>query len=300
MNRPMYRERVIYAGNTIEIIDTYPTQFGDKVRRENRKSGKGTPEAVKQYNRELAKRKLTRLINNNFVPDDLWITLTYERDNRPQSEEAAKALFRKFIRKLKGIYARHGLELKAIKRTAYGERGAVHHHLIVPQGVSSKEITKLWREVSGASDKARAPHYVPLYPEGEYSCLASYLVEQLSAEEGELHVRKWTCTRNIRKPIEKAPRDVYKIKWNEPIKPRKGYYVDTDSIRAGTNEVTGRPYLFYRMAKIKEGYTCRDDTGKLLRGAEAAEYISRKNKQWIRDNWAEICTEGEVIFNDDG
>lgn len=300
MKKAMYRETVIHAGPTIEIIDTYPTQFGDNLRREGREKGKGTPEAVRQYNCKLAKRRLTRLINANFVPDDLWITLTYERENRPESKDEAKAILSKFMRRLRSKYIKAGLELKAVKATARGERGALHHHVIVNQGIPTREITKLWREISGASERAHPPYYVPLYPEGEFSSLASYIVDQIEVEEGDIFERKWTGTRNLTKPIEEPPKDIAEIKWQEPPAPIDGYYIDTYSIEAGTNEVTGRPYLFYRMVKIENGFTCRDDNGKLLKGSEAAQFIQDKNRKFIQDNWLIISPEGEVIFNDGG
>ena len=299
MKKAMYRETVIPAGNAIDVIDTYPTQFGDNLVRGDRGKGPGTPQAQKLYNRELAKRQLTRLINANFVPDDWWITLTYERENRPETKEAAKVIFNKFMRRLRREYRKAGYELKALKRTAYGERGALHHHLIVNQGVPTRTITRLWREVSGASSSAHPPYYVPLYPNGEFSSLASYLVEQLDISEDEYCERKWTGTRNLTKPEPESVRDIPEIKWQEPPEPREGYVIDTFSIKAGTNEVTGRPYLFYRMVKIKSGYTCRDESGKLLKGAEAAEYIRRQNRQFIRKNWLTISPEGEVRFLDD-
>lgn len=300
MKKVMYRRTVIVAGPTKEIVETYPTQFGDNMRREGRKGGKGTPEAVKLYNRKLAKRRLTRIINANFVADDLWITLTYERDNRPESREAAKEILQKFIRRLRYEYRKSGLELKAVKATARGERGALHHHVIVNQGVPTRQITTIWREVSGGSEHAHPPYYVPLYPEGEFSSLASYLVDQIEVEEGELFERKWTATRNLKKPEYSAPQDIAEIKWQEPPEAEEGYYIDTSSIEAGTNEMTGRPYLFYRMVKIEDGFTCRDDNGKLLRGAKAVEYFRDKNRKFIRDNWITISPEGEVIFYDGG
>ena len=300
MKKAMYRERVIIAGPTVEIIDTYPTQFGDNLKRAGRKSGKGTPEAVRLYNRKLAKRRLTRLINANFEADDLWITLTYEQDKRPADKKAAKLLFNKFIRKLRSEYRKCGLELKALKCTAVGERGAFHHHLIINQGVKTRDITKLWRMVSGASNKAHPPYYVPLYPEGEYSSLASYLVDQLDIGDEDLGERKWTGTRNLTKPTENPPKDIEAIIWQEPPVPWEGYVIDTFSIEAGTNEITGRPYLFYRMVKIEEGYICHDDAGKLLKGSEAILYVQAKNRKFIRDNWITLSPEGEVIFYDGG
>ena len=297
----MYRRRVIRAGNTVEIIETYPTQFGDRLTRERASAeSRGTPEAMKRYNDELAVRRLTRLINANFEPDDLWVTLTYERETRPESKQAAKRQLSAFLVKLRRLYGEHGVELKYVKRTALGERGALHHHIVIPQGVPTRHITRLWREHIGASDRAHPPFYVPLYPDSEFSSLAGYIVKQTTDDiDDDKYEKKWVGSRNLKKPVEDPPEDIEEIKWQEPPEAWSGYCIDTDSIRAGTNELTGRPYLFYRMTKIESGFICRDDNGKLLRGEAAAECVRRRNAAYIRDNWYFINSEGEVVFRDE-
>ncbi len=300
MKKPMYRRRVIRAGNTVEIIETYPTQFGDQLTRAKRDTvGPGTPEAMQRYNEELAARRLARLINENYIPDDLWMTLTYEKETRPQSKQEAKAILSAFCTKLRKLYNEYGVELKYIKRTALGERGALHHHVVIPQGVPTRRITQLWKEHIGASAKAHPPFYVPLYPNGEFSTLAAYIVGQMKNDvDEEKFERKWVGSRNLKKPIEDPPEDIEEIKWQEPPEAWEGYCIDTDSICAGTNEITGRPYLFYRMVKTPDEYTCYDN-GKLLRGKAAIEYLRRKNAEYIKDNWYFINSEGEVVFLDE-
>lgn len=302
MKKPMYRRRVIRAGNTVEIIETYPTQFGDNLTRAKRDMvGPGTPEAMKRYNEELAVRRLTRLINENFVPDDLWVTLEYENHNRPASHNEAQPIMSAFSRKLRNLFKEYGVELKYINVRGYTKSGLIHHHLVIPQGVPTRRITQLWREHIGASAKAHPPFYVPLYPDGEYSNLAAYIVDQIHNEwmQDKKYIKKWICSRNLKKPQEDPPEDIEEIKWQEPPEAWEGYEIDINSIRAGTNEITGRPYLFYRMVKVEEGYTCRDDNNKLLRGAAAVEYIRRKNAEHIKNNWYIINSEGEVVFLED-
>ena len=297
MKKAMYRRRVVYAGCTVDVSETYPTQFGDSLTRERASNiGRGSPEAMKRYNAELAARRLAQILNENFVPDDIWATFTYEKDNRPESYKAACEVMSGFTRKLRRLYDKYSVELKYVKATAYGERGALHHHLVIPQGVPKRAITSLWREHIGASEKGHPPYYVELYPDGDYSGLAAYIVDQVNTDYlDDRYIKKWICSRNIKKPVE-AVEDIEEIKWSEPPEAWDGYTIDTYSIKAGTNEITGRPYLFYRMVKIRDELTVRDDNGKLLRGAEAAQYIRRKNIQYIRDNWCFINDEGEVVF----
>lgn len=300
MKKAMYRQRVVYAGNTVDISETYPTQFGDLLTRERApKISRGTPEAMKRYNAELAARRLAQIMNENFIPDDIWVTFTYEKHNRPENYNDACKVLSLFTRKLRKLYSRYGIELKYVKGTAIGERGALHHHVVIPQGVPKREITKLWREHIGASDKAHPPFYVELYPDGDFSSLASYIVDQINTDViDEKYVKKWIGSRNLKKPVEEV-KDIEEIKWAEPPEPWEGYRIDTYSIKAGTNEITGRPYLFYRMVKIQDGITCRDDTGRLLRGETAAEYLRKQNAEYIRENWCFINSEGEVVFLDE-
>lgn len=293
--KALYRQRIIRAGNTIEVENTYPTRFGDTMTR--RKKAKSTPEAMQAYNEELAIRKLTRLINTNFAPDDWLVTFHYESHNRPESYEKAAAQLSAFLRKLKKVYEKWEIEFKYVKRTARGERGGIHHHVILPQGEKFKEITLLWKEHIKATRDARPPDCRAMYDTGEYSSLAAYIVKQpMFAEDKEGYVKKWIGSRNLKKPVEEPPRDIYEIKWKEMPVARPGYFVDIDSIRAGCNPVNGKPYLFYRMVKLPPDFHCYDENNKKLYGSEAIKYFRKHNKEWIRNNmWSDICPEGEIV-----
>ena len=293
--KPVYRQRIIRAGNTIEVENTYPTKFGDTLSRKKR--GKNTPEAMQVYNEELAIRKLTRLINTNFIPEDWFVTLHYENHNRPKGYKEAKAELSAFMRQLRKLYKEWGIELKYVKRTARGERGGIHHHVVLPQGVDFRRVTAFWKEFVKATHKARPPDCRALYDTGEYSSLAAYIVKQpMVDDDDEGYTKKWIGSRNLKKPVEEPPKDINEIKWKEIPTARPGYYIDEDSIRAGCNPVNGRPYLFYRMVKFPPGFTCYDENCKRIFGSEAIKYFRKHNREWIRDNfWTELCPEGEIV-----
>ena len=283
----------------MEVMETYPTRFGDCMTRE--RPQKATREAVAVYNRQLAIDKLGRIIAENFIPlEDLFITLTYERHNRPADYDAAVKDRERFIYQLKKEYKRLGIELKLIKTTAYGERGAVHHHLIIPKGIRHRDVWHIWSAVIGASVKARPPEVRTLYSSGEYSSLAAYFVDQFEkgADSDKMrNKRRWICSRNIKRPKEEPPREIEEIKWKEPPVARNGYYIDTDSIRAGTNLVNGRPYLFYRMIKLPPDFSCYDkDSGKHLKGSDAIRHFRRNNREWIKANKDKLFPEGEIVL----
>lgn len=297
--KPVYRQRIIRAGSTIEVENTYPTKFGDTFTRKKR--SKNTPEAMQAYNEELAIRKLTRLVNTNFIPEDWFVTFHYENHNRPKDYEKAAAQFGAFLRKVRKLYTEWGIEFKYIKRTAFGERGGIHHHVILPQGEKFKKITELWKEHIKSTREARPPDCRSLYDTGEYSSLAAYMVRQPMCQANDGYVKKWVGSRNLKKPIEEPPRDIYEIKWKEPPVARPGYYIDTDSIRAGCNPVNGRPYLFYRMVKLPPDFTCYDENNKRLYGSEAIKYFRKHNKEWISDNiWSLDGYDGEIVEREEG
>lgn len=297
--KPVYRQRIIRAGNTIEVENTYPTKFGDTLSRKKR--GKTTPEAMQVYNEELAIRKLTRLINTNFIPEDWFVTLHYENHNRPSDYEKAVAQLSAFLRKVRKLYQEWGIEFKYIKRTAFGERGGIHHHVILPQGEKFRKITELWKEHIKSTRDARPPDCRALYDTGEYSSLAAYIVRQPMRQENDGYIKKWVGSRNLKKPTEEPPKDIYEIKWKEPPVARPGYFIDTDSIRAGCNPVNGRPYLFYRMVKLPPDFHCYDENNKRLYGSEAIKYFRQHNKKWICDNlWCMDGYDGEIVPRDEG
>ena len=298
MKKAVYRKKTVRAGQTILVSYTYPTKFGEELTRRNRKESLGTPTDVEEYNKMIAIRSLTAIINENFTADDWFITLHYEKSNRPESEKKAKYQLNAFIKKLRALYASKGLELFYVKTTAIGERGGLHHHIVIPKGADMKEITKLWKETVKASHKARPPEFRSLYDTGEYSSLAAYFCQQgeKSGNAPIKNARKWVCSRNIKRPEELPPEEVYEIKWNEPPKARRGYYIDTDSIRAGCNPITGKPYLFYQEIRLKADFTCYDENGRRLYGVEAVRHYRRTNREYITQNWFKLSDEGEIIF----
>ena len=291
--KAIYRKRVIKAGRTLDVECTYPTRFGEGLTREHHTGC--TPEAMQTYNEELAIRKLARILNENFVPDDWLITFHYEKHNRPPSYDDAYNQLSGFMRQLRKQYKEWGIELRYVKRTGYGERGGVHHHVVMPRGKDMRKVSALWKEYVKATLKARAPDCRPLYELGEYSSLAAYIIRQATPEKL-TYAKKWVGSRNLKKPFIKSEEKIQSIKWKEPPVAPPGYYIDQDSIRAGVNPITNKPYLFYRAIKLMDDFRCYDDNGKRIYGSEAIKYFRRHNRNWIKENWKEIAPEGDIVF----
>lgn len=84
--KSVYATKTIKAGNQFEV-EIYP-EF-TKKEADVAKLVK-TNKAQKNLNSKNARKRLERLINNNFTDGDLWITMTYSPENLPQNIEEAQ------------------------------------------------------------------------------------------------------------------------------------------------------------------------------------------------------------------
>ena len=195
-------------------------------------------------------RDLRRLIKWNFTNGDSWITLTYRKDERPSWGEMIKHM-RKFIRQLQAEYRKHGWALKYIWRPQVGRRGALHIHILINAMSTSKIRTeeivrKLW------------PYGVPngkVVYDLKNGDLANYIATPLQEWEPE-EAKNYHPSRNLirKEPVRETIRRRSLIDKDgrfREIKPKKGYYVDPNSIDQDINPVTGYAYRRYTLVKIQ-------------------------------------------------
>lgn len=224
------------AGKTILVEKHYSWRYNRKgIRRgENRNR---TKESQERVNLRHSIRKLTLLLNENFGYGDYHLTLTYAPAQRPDGPEEAKADLEKFLRKLRGCYKKSGKELKYIAVTEYGKKGALHHHIVMNHGTSTKEIQDIWKK--GWCD------FHPMDKTGEYSHLASYLLKKKNywKEQGGKG-RYFRRSKNLVMPA--TEKHIIKTRdgYYEKPRPRKGYYVDGDTVQTGHTK-DGWPYMSY-------------------------------------------------------
>lgn len=266
----MYLKKRYVAGNTIEIQKTVSTRYGITATRRERVNR--TSDAVKKYNDKMAHRQLIRIINANFRPGDIYLTLTYRRGERPGEDEAVKDRSR-LLRRLRSKVKKRDGGLKYIAVTAIGSKGGIHHHLILG-GIVAEDLRGLW-------DKGRMDIQY-LYEDGHYEDLAAYLINQETKGprgQGGIIGRRWSGSRNLIIP-EPEIEVVDAGTWREPPEPELGYVIDVSSIEAGTSPVSGHPYLFYRMLRADDKVITQD--GRVLKGRAAHKYQKTRNKEEIR------------------
>lgn len=236
MKKKAWKQKVWRFRDRIEFEEYKDGRYGARGKsREGKK--KATPEQIQKQNRTNKVKTIRRYILANYSPGDYWVTLTCRKDQRPDEIENAVKQRKKFLDKLRTKYRKAGHELKWIAVTERGSRGGVHHHLIINRISDGDKILKeswphgkVWMEL--------------LYEDGGYHELAEYLVKQTEeAEEA-----KYSHSRNLIKP---EPQIKYTKKLRK-ITPKKGYYIEKESVVEGTNPVTGFPYRHYAMVKVKK------------------------------------------------
>lgn len=169
-----WMERTYRVG---DVVEKFVGPVGNNTKpRAGRKRG-NTTERQFERNDKAAARKLARLINANFKPGDMFITLTYDTEHLCGRKEAEKQV-RLFFDRVKRMLARDGRELFWILTTSdtdggSGEPVRIHHHLILPR-LAYEVVCEKWQ--AGTVD------YQLLKHQKDYYRLAVYLLKQAKRE----------------------------------------------------------------------------------------------------------------------
>lgn len=252
----MFVREMCRAGATVEIREYHSQKFNRRGQRRGQVL-ETTKEEQAKINERNAAARCRRRLNENFRPGDWWVTLTYQRDNRPTPGQARK-IIAAFLRKLRAKYKANGQELRYMLATEYAENNP-HHHIVLNnvrlgETGTSSAIAELWGDEKLWGAKG-SPKFVPLRTDGDYKRLAEYIAKETKqtikrgaeiGEDEEVSGKRWSCSRNLREPeIEKEI--VKEETWKEPAEIPEGYHLDVDTMEYGVSERTGYPYRFYRL-----------------------------------------------------
>ena len=227
----------------IEVVEYYTARHkppGEKRQARCRPTPEQMEKANLRHREDLCRRKLRA----NFGEDDLYITLTYKRDQRPKDMDEAKAYFRKWIGKLRRHWKKAGADLKWIRNIEVGVRGAWHIHVVINRIPDAELLAaKAW-----PYGFAKIMH---CYEEGEFRKLAAYLTKCPQTDPGLKESHYWT-SRGL--PVPPPKTKVIQYKQFAKPRPPKGWVLEADSYWEGINEVTGLPcrkYAFLRLGGRK-------------------------------------------------
>lgn len=185
----LYRERRYVCGDYLEV-DIFPVfekQTGRGPRRQP------TSEVQARLNEHNAEQKLIRLLNANFTPEDIEIHLTYSDENLPETPEEVKRDAQNFLRRVKRLREREGLDdLKYVVVPSGGFEGTRFHlHITMNGGIDRNVLEELWGYGYANSRKLQ-------FNENGVEGLARYVARQFTAHKGELPFgKRWSASRNL-------------------------------------------------------------------------------------------------------
>lgn len=242
----MYIENRYYIRpGVIEVEQVHSSMIG----RHNSRSKKGEPsaEAVKRNNRRRRAKELRRRIDANFVPGDIYMTLTYKKGTEKTLKDVKHDLSG-FLRRLRYRYKKDGQELRYI--AVVGIKSP-HVHIIINSMDEinyMKEIPKIWQ--NGFVD------IKPLYMDGRYMALAEYLIKHKDENEKKLGIslegeRAYIASRNLKIPRKRVVR-INERTILRKVKVPTGYHLDMNmDLDQGVCKDTGYHYRYFMLIRTE-------------------------------------------------
>ena len=201
----LYMVTKIISGAVVERrksrITRRPAKRGGRIR-----GNSGEKKIV--GNREYAKLALARVLNCNFAPGDLWLTAKFDPEGLEKiggTYEGAKAAGKKFIDRMVYRLRKRGLVTRWVLAPSQidgqtGELVRPHVHIVIPGDAFSLRDKRLYLGDEPVDDiwGLGCVDVQFLRHQRDYKPLADYIVNQSRGVPDE---KKWTCSRNMKKPI---------------------------------------------------------------------------------------------------
>lgn len=241
----MRKRKIIRSRNITEVYDSLNIRsYQGKGKKPRLPRQKPTTEDVKRNNLRMAKAKLRMLIDNNFVEDDYYLTLTFKQELDPAKSKKA---IQKFVIDLRKQYKKQTKELKYIYFAE--EKGHIHFHMLVNRGIelTTNMMRKLWPYGFIKIEYFRGDAEDAIR-------LAEYHTKERNISDDNTDIqrvfkRTWVKSNNVQPPEEKI-KILKATEWKHEVKVPNGYYLDKESYYEGVNNA-GYPFRFYRLIKIK-------------------------------------------------
>ena len=207
------REKKVSFGSGFLDVDIYEIDDSFEQPKTKAKRKRITPPHIIAAHDRHSRNHLRQLIIHNFGAGDYYLTPTYA-GKAPPLDEAQRHLSN-FMARLKRLYARNGVELRAIYVTEGGrpksesEGGGftrVHHHIVISAGVPRELIEECWtgKQPKDAETRRGFCNCDMIRPgDDERGCerIAEYIAKSRTKTLGKgLH--RWNGTRNLKRPPE--------------------------------------------------------------------------------------------------
>lgn len=238
-----FKETVRYGPFVdIKVYHT-PRAYPEKAEY-RRPARRETTASQQELNRKNAVDRLRRLIGGNFGAGDLHVQLKYirKRGQPYRTEDEMRKDIAVFHRKMRAEYKKLGLEYKYIHVMEIGQKGARHHHMVIP-AVDYKILQKHW--------KFARVTFTPL-DSGDYRKLAEYLVKQTDSRfrDKTLMRQRYNCSHNLKQPEIRREKITRSSTYRRSVRPPKGYSLMRDTEVTGVDRY-GHIFFKYTMVKIE-------------------------------------------------
>ena len=221
------RTKTIRAGKAIEV-ECYPlVKLGESAREEYRRRTQRPCQAA--LNRRNAEKRIRRLIDENFTPEDYVLTLTWDygvidrwrmsheaalkkwdQARLPVDEDDARRALNNWFRRSKGLVRRRGCDPAEFKHLYVLEStreprdedpralpAHYHFHLVVhAPGLTADDLKELWPHGDVHADR------LSLRDDGP-ARLAAYITKSHGVERVDgsgRRLRRWGHSKNLREP----------------------------------------------------------------------------------------------------
>lgn len=192
-----YRTRTVEAGPML-YISAHPVALY-RAREAAREKLRGvTREAQQRINRRRSMLRLEQYLHANFAPGDIFLTLTYDKDELPETVEEVRRDLRRCLARLRRSAKRSGRALKYIyvielsdrRDEDPGARQNWHVHLVC-SGVDRETAEAAWPH--GYANSRRLQD-----SKERFTGIAKYMLKRRASW------RTWERSRNLTAPVERV------------------------------------------------------------------------------------------------
>ncbi|MFJ8100262.1 hypothetical protein [Lysinibacillus sp. NPDC096212] len=233
-----YRVKSIWCGPVLEV-EAYPYWHipqGKRVKRD-----KNSSKAQERLNEKNRQKRVVRMLNTNFRPNDLYMTYTYTNKYVPKDYEQAKRDMVNLVRRMKHWLKKQekyaDFELKYIYTTEHtrnGEKVRVHHHMVT--NFPNREVAEeLWNRGMAHSKRLVEDDF-------GFKKLGEYLVK----EKGSNTRKGYTPSRNLKQHSKVTVSDT-------KLTRRRAAKIATEEI--GAQEIFEKMYKNYQFKQMNVSFS---------------------------------------------
>ena len=194
-----------------------------------------------KHRSEISRRNHVRLFNENFTPEALYSTLTFNMENEAHSARECRIMRDWYFRRLRRAFP------DGVIFIYYGQGKATHrfHIHMVSIGIPEAAIREKWTfgEVSRIDHLRKHCYYDGVDHGADYTGLANYLFDHWREEYGG---HRWKSSKNLRRPEREKPKEARRnyTEQKPPTAPRGYILVETKSNQYG--------WLYFKYIKKPE------------------------------------------------